>query len=643
MADKIATRQAYGEALIELVEKNDKVVVLDADLANATQTCKVAKAHPEKFYNFGIAEANMVDAAAGMSTMGLVPFCSTFAMFAAGRAYEQIRNSVAYPHFNVKICATHAGVSVGEDGGSHQCIEDLALMRVIPGMTVLCPADANEAKAATMAIADFDGPVYMRLARLATPVFEGDMVKPFVLGKANVLREGKDVAIFATGLMVNESLMAAEALAKDGIDAAVIERLAVQFAQAAPAASIEASWRAAFGCAYANSGETARALCLFNTLLGCWNQKGGALLPPSFGSGELDPVKFPAVPAPAAPILGSEEYPLALSNMGSNTYAAQLAHDGRIKGMFFYNSNMAAGYANPAYLAEALGKLELMVVCDVQMSETALLADYVLPECVYLERMELPEFIAGKVPAVTLRDQVLERPEGAKSVDEIFTELAEACGVGQYFQFTLEELAEAELATVGLSLGALRQAGGTVNFPEKAFKAGTAPVFNTPTGKVQFCSDACAAAGLSPCPVWVEPAVMPNEQAGELRLIGGKQPNMSHTMTANIPELMNITEDYELTRVWLSAQDAAAAGVEDGDEIIVSNDTYEGHAFAKVTQRLRPGVLFMPSHYGASSPELHTANGVGLRIMDFVPMQIEPAYGSAMTQEAVVTIMKVGA
>ena len=222
MADKIATRQAYGEALIELVEKNDKVVVLDADLANATQTCKVAKAHPEKFYNFGIAEANMVDAAAGMSTMGLVPFCSTFAMFAAGRAYEQIRNSVAYPHFNVKICATHAGVSVGEDGGSHQCIEDLALMRVIPGMTVLCPADANEAKAATMAIADFDGPVYMRLARLATPVFEGNMVKPFVLGKANVLREGKDVAIFATGLMVNESLMAAEALAKDGIDAAVI-------------------------------------------------------------------------------------------------------------------------------------------------------------------------------------------------------------------------------------------------------------------------------------------------------------------------------------------------------------------------------------------------------------------------------------
>ena len=222
MSEKKATRQAYGEALIELVEKNDKVVVLDADLANATQTCKLAKAHPEKFYNCGIAEGNMMDIGAGLSTMGLIPFCSTFAMFAAGRAYEQTRNSIAYPHFNVKICATHAGVSVGEDGGSHQCIEDIALMRVIPGMTVICPADANEAKAAVNAIAELDGPVYLRLARLATPVFEGDMIKPFTIGKANVLREGKDVALFATGLMVNEALEAARLLEADGMDAAVI-------------------------------------------------------------------------------------------------------------------------------------------------------------------------------------------------------------------------------------------------------------------------------------------------------------------------------------------------------------------------------------------------------------------------------------
>ena len=221
MSETKATRAAYGEALVKLGHENDKIVVLDADLSNATMTMNFAREFPNRHFDVGIAEANMVDMAAGMSTMGLIPFCSTFAVF-AGRSYDQIRNGVCYPHFNVKLAFTHAGLSVGEDGGSHQCIEDLALMRVIPGMTVLCPADANEAKAATMAIADFDGPVYMRLARLATPVFEGNMVKPFVLGKANVLREGKDVAIFATGLMVNESLMAAEALAKDGIDAAVI-------------------------------------------------------------------------------------------------------------------------------------------------------------------------------------------------------------------------------------------------------------------------------------------------------------------------------------------------------------------------------------------------------------------------------------
>lgn len=222
MADKIATRQAYGEALIELVEKNDKVVVLDADLANATQTCKVAKAHPEKFYNCGIAEANMVDIAAGMSTMGLIPYCSSFAMFAAGRAYEQIRNSIAYPHFNVKICATHAGVSVGEDGGSHQCIEDIALMRVIPGMTVIVPADDVEARAVTRAAYECDGPVYMRFARLASPVINDPETYKFELGRGIVMREGADVTIIACGLMVGEALEAAEQLAAEGIDAEVI-------------------------------------------------------------------------------------------------------------------------------------------------------------------------------------------------------------------------------------------------------------------------------------------------------------------------------------------------------------------------------------------------------------------------------------
>ena len=219
MSEK-ATRAAYGEALAELGKVNDKVVVLDADLSKSTMTATFQKAFPDRFFNIGIAEANMVDMAAGMSTMGLIPFCSTFAMFGAGRVYEQIRNSIAYPRLNVKLCMSHAGVSVGEDGASHQCLEDLALMRVIPGMTVICPADANETRKAVFAAAEMEGPVYIRLARLATPVFEEDY--PFEIGKANVLREGSDVAVFATGLMVSEALEAAKLLEAQGRSAAVI-------------------------------------------------------------------------------------------------------------------------------------------------------------------------------------------------------------------------------------------------------------------------------------------------------------------------------------------------------------------------------------------------------------------------------------
>ena len=226
MSEKIATREAYGKALVELGEQNKNVVVLDADLAGATMTKFFKAAHPDRFFDCGIAEANMMNIGAGLSTMGLIPFCSTFAMFGAGRAYEQIRNSIAYPKFNVKICCSHAGVSVGEDGGSHQSIEDIGLMRLIPGMTVIVPADANEARKATFALAEFQGPAYMRLARLATPVFEEDY--PFEIGKANVLREGKDVAVFACGLMVNEALEAAKLLSAEGIEISVINVLTIK-------------------------------------------------------------------------------------------------------------------------------------------------------------------------------------------------------------------------------------------------------------------------------------------------------------------------------------------------------------------------------------------------------------------------------
>ena len=219
MSEK-ATRAAYGEALAELGAVNGKVVALDADLAHATMTVTFKNAFPDRHFNAGIAEANMTGMAAGMAAMGLIPFCSTFAMFGAGRAYEQVRNSIAYPRLNVKLAMTHAGVSVGEDGGSHQCVEDLALMRAIPGMTVICPADASETRRAVFAAAEMEGPVYLRLARLASPVFEEE--QPFEIGKANVLREGTDVAVFATGLMVSESLAAAQLLEEQGVSTAVI-------------------------------------------------------------------------------------------------------------------------------------------------------------------------------------------------------------------------------------------------------------------------------------------------------------------------------------------------------------------------------------------------------------------------------------
>ena len=219
---KIATRESYGNALVELGKKHDNVVVLDADLAAATKTGIFKKAFPERHIDCGIAESNMIGVAAGLATTGMVPFASSFAMFAAGRAFEQVRNSVGYPKLNVKIGATHAGISVGEDGATHQCNEDIALMRTIPGMVVINPSDDVEAKAAVEAAYEHVGPVYLRFGRLAVPVINDNPDYKFELGKAVTLREGTDVTIIASGLTVSESLVAAEKLAADGISAEVI-------------------------------------------------------------------------------------------------------------------------------------------------------------------------------------------------------------------------------------------------------------------------------------------------------------------------------------------------------------------------------------------------------------------------------------
>ena len=219
---KIATRDSYGNALAELGKEHENLVVLDADLAAATKTGVFKKAYPERFIDCGIAEANMTGVAAGLSTCGKVPFISSFAMFVAGRAFEQVRNSIGYPHLNVKIGATHAGITVGEDGATHQCNEDIALMRTIPGMVIINPADDVEARAAVKAAYEYEGPVYLRFGRLALPIIHNESSYKFEIGKGEILRDGKDVTIVATGAMVSNSLEAAEKLAADGIEAKVI-------------------------------------------------------------------------------------------------------------------------------------------------------------------------------------------------------------------------------------------------------------------------------------------------------------------------------------------------------------------------------------------------------------------------------------
>lgn len=222
MAEKIATREAYGSALAEFGDKYDKLVVLDADLAEATKTIKFKKKFPDRFFDCGIAEGNMVTVAAGLAAAGLIPFCSSFAMFAAGRAFEQVRNAIGYPHLNVKIGATHAGISVGEDGATHQCLEDFATMRSIPGMTVMQPADAVEARAMVEAAINYVGPCYMRFGRFAVPVlFDQDTYK-FEWGKGRVLADGKDVTLVATGLMVEQALAARDLLAAENISVRVV-------------------------------------------------------------------------------------------------------------------------------------------------------------------------------------------------------------------------------------------------------------------------------------------------------------------------------------------------------------------------------------------------------------------------------------
>ena len=419
-----------------------------------------------------------------------------------------------------------------------------------------------------------------------------------------------------------------------------IQELTRAMAKAAPAASIEAGWRAVIGCSYANSFETARVITAVNTLLGAWGAKGGALLTSSPKAGKIEDARFADPAKPEKPRVGNKEYPLALDSAGTNIAALQAALDGTMKGLFFYNSNAAKGYAQPKTWAEALGKCDLVVTIDVQMSETALQSHYVLPEVTYLERLELPEFVGGKKHFVGMRTAVLDRihPE-TKTCDEIFNGLAEACGVGEYFQFTAEDWAAAQLETVGVSLEQLKK-DGVVELSDPHFEYGV-PKFKTASGKFEFKTDKMAEAGLNPVIGYVPRKVTPGE--GEFYIVGGKQGIHSHTMTQNIAALNAISREYHMERLWMAAADAEKLGVETGDTVEVSSSEHTGQVEVRVTQRLKPGVVFLPTHYGGDSPYQTRSYQYGISLTDFIPFDVEPGVGSMMSQEVAVSVRKVEA
>lgn len=428
---------------------------------------------------------------------------------------------------------------------------------------------------------------------------------------------------------------------KTDISAETIREIATALAQTAPACAIEAGWRGAFGCAYHNSFDTARAIAAVNALLGSWGQKGGALITPSLKYGDIADSRFASPEVTLGARFGDDKYGIVPSSYGSNIAALEAMIDGSIKALFLYNSNAGKGYAQPKVWSEGFKKLDLFVAIDIQMSESALQADYVLPECTYLERTEDVDFLGGKKQFVALRHQAIERVHpDTKSCDEIICGLAQACGIDQYFDFTVEELAQANCAALGVDWDEITEKG-IVEVTSSAFEYGV-PAFKTDTGKFQFMSEKTAAAGLNPVIGYVAPLTIPQED--ELFLIGGKQSIHSHTMTLNNEALNEISRAYDMERVWMNATDAQERGIKNNDLVEVASSEHVGTVKVRVTERLKPGVLFLPTHYGGTSPYQSKAYNYGISMMEFVPfVGGEPGTGASMAQEVAVTVKKVGA
>ena len=425
---------------------------------------------------------------------------------------------------------------------------------------------------------------------------------------------------------------------KCGVSASVITQLARDMAKAAPAAVIEPSWRAAFGCAHKNSFETARAVAAFNALLGNYGQKGGALITDTPSLGKIDPVKFPAVPKPAGKRVGDAEFPLTAAGMGSCVAALDAALKGKIHAFFFCQSNAAKGYAQPKKWTEGFEKTDLVVTIDVQMSETAMQSDYVLPECGYIERLEVPELLGGQKYSVALRAPAIEIVHpNTKPLEDIIGGLANACGVGEYFQFTIDELVNAQLASIGVSLDDLKRKG-VIALDGSKFEYGVVPAFKTPSKKIEFKSNSVAAAGLNPVITWIEPKAQAS--GDEFYMVGGKQAIHCHTQSINIESLIDVSRTYHLERLWINASDAKKLGIAEGDLVEISSSEHTAKVAAHVTELLRPGVVYTPTHYGCSSPYLTNAFGFGICMPDFVPYDMEPGTGATMSEEVTVKIRK---
>jgi len=510
-------------------------------------------------------------------------------------------------------------------------------------------ADLAESRKAKIVMVDPRYNASCRFADQWVPILPGNDLA-FVLGMCNVLitEDLYDHAFVETNVIGFDEFKAEVAQftpewaqEKCDVPADTIRQLARDMAKAAPAAVIEPSWRAAFGCAHRNSFETARAVAAFNALLGNFGQKGGALMTGSPALGTMDTTKFPAVPKPSGKRVGDAEFPLTAAGMGSAVAALDAAMNGKLHAFFFCQSNAAKGYAQPAKWAEGLEKTDLVVDVEVQMSETALLSDYILPECSYLERLEVPELMGGKSYAVALRAPAVEivHPD-TKPLPEIIAGLAEACGVGDYFPYTIDELVDAQLASIGVTRGDL-MAKGVVPLEGSKFAYGTVPTFKTASKKIELKSDKVGAAGLNPVITWIEPKAKP--AADEFYFIGGKQSIHCHTQSVNIESLMDVTKTYGLERLWMNADDAAKLGITEGDTVEISSTEHTGTVGVHVTELLRPGVVYTPTHYGCTSPYLTNAYGVGICMPDFVPFDMEPGTGATMSEEVTVKIRKAGA